>query len=84
MTRCCCVYDDDDDDDDADVDTGGVVDGCSGGYAVGTPLGFAPTWEMDAACRYFAARGWVAMSMDYRCVGSVYSSSLVLLLSQSL
>jgi acetyl esterase/lipase len=38
----------------------------SGGYATGTPLGFGPTWEMDAACKYFAARGWVAISMDYR------------------
>ena len=38
----------------------------SGGYAAGTPLGFAPTWEMDAACEYFASRGWVSISMDYR------------------
>lgn len=38
----------------------------SGGYSHGTPLGFAPTWEMEAACKHFAARGFVTMTMDYR------------------
>lgn len=38
----------------------------SGGYGHGTPLGFGPTWEMKAACRYFASRGYVALTMDYR------------------
>jgi hypothetical protein len=48
----------------------------SGGYATGTPLGFAPTWEMDAACKYFAARGWVAISMDYRLTNSQTGGAL--------
>lgn len=38
----------------------------SGGYAVNNESGFAPTFEMEAACKYFAARGFVAITMVYR------------------
>jgi acetyl esterase/lipase len=38
----------------------------SGGYVVNGERGFAPSYEMTAACKYFAARGWVAITMIYR------------------
>ena len=38
----------------------------SGGYAGNGERGFAPSYEMTAACKYFAARGWVAITMIYR------------------
>ena len=38
----------------------------SGGYAVNGERGFAPSYEMTAACKHFAARGFVAITMIYR------------------
>ena len=38
----------------------------SGGYAVNGERGFAPSYEMTAACKHFAARGYVAITMVYR------------------
>ena len=38
----------------------------SGGYAVNGEDGFAPSYEMRAACQHFAARGYVAITMVYR------------------
>lgn len=38
----------------------------SGAYAVNGERGFAPSYEMTAACKYFASRGWVAITMIYR------------------
>ena len=38
----------------------------SGGYAVNGESGFGKSYEMMAACKYFAARGWVAITMIYR------------------
>ena len=38
----------------------------SGGYAKNGEDGFAPSYEMRAACQHFAARGWVAITMVYR------------------
>eukprot|EP01051_Picozoa_sp_SAG22_P009591 SAG22_NODE_808_length_7080_cov_4.802034_5_plen_388_part_00 len=38
----------------------------SGGYAVNGESGFGKSYEMAAACRYFASRGWVAITMIYR------------------
>ena len=38
----------------------------SGGYATNSERGFAPTFEMTAACKYFAARGYIALTMVYR------------------
>ena len=38
----------------------------SGGYSVNGERGFAPSYEMTRACRYFAARGYVAITMVYR------------------
>jgi acetyl esterase/lipase len=38
----------------------------SGGYSGNGERGFAPSYEMTAACKHFAARGWVAVTMIYR------------------
>lgn len=38
----------------------------SGGYAKNGESGFGRSYEMAAACRYFASRGWVAITMIYR------------------
>jgi acetyl esterase/lipase len=38
----------------------------SGGYSHNGEAGFAPSYEMDAACKHFASRGWVAITMVYR------------------
>lgn len=40
----------------------------SGGYATNAKEGYKN--EMDAACRHFAARGYVAITMDYRLTNS--------------
>jgi hypothetical protein len=37
----------------------------SGGYKVNSERGFAPSYEMTAACKHFAARGYVALTMVY-------------------
>jgi dienelactone hydrolase len=38
----------------------------SGGYSQNGEDGFAPSYEMRAACQHFAARGFVAITMVYR------------------
>jgi dienelactone hydrolase len=38
----------------------------SGGYGTNNERGFKPTYEMTAACKYFAARGYIALTMNYR------------------
>ena len=38
----------------------------SGGYAGNGERGFAPSYEMTAACKHFASRGYVAITMVYR------------------